>query len=76
MYAVRSYFIEIRGAVEADDINLMSPLHVKVIRVAANTTLLAAWTDQAGFVGLVRHLHSLGFVLLAMRCEPCSLEDA
>ncbi len=76
MHDVRIYVIQIRGEVEEDEINDVTPLHVKVIRVAANTTLLAACTDQAGFVGLVRHLHSLGFVLLAMRCEPRCAEDA
>ncbi len=35
MRDVRIYVIQIRGEVEADEINPMSPLHVKVIRVAA-----------------------------------------
>ncbi len=75
MYDLHTYVIQIRGAVDEAEMNHMSPLHVKVIRVAPDATLLAACTDQAGFVGLVRHLHSLGFVLLWMGCEPRSVED-
>jgi hypothetical protein len=33
------------------------------------TTLLTVRTDQSGMIGLIRHLHGLGLMLLSVNCQ-------
>ena len=63
---VCTYKILVRGYVDAGDINLTSPLYLDVDQTGGNETLLSVSTDQAGLVGLIRHLHGLGLVLLSV----------
>ena len=63
------YHIQIRGQVDEDEINGMSPL--LLVREGGNTavTQFFVHTDQSGLIGLLRHLHGLGFVFLSVNCE-------
>ena len=61
------YLIQLRGQVAEDEINAMSPLQMTVTRAVATSTLLAVSTDQSGLIGLMRHLHGLGFVFLSVQ---------
>ena len=63
------YHIQLRGRVDEDEINEMSPLQMTVIRANTTATLLTVSTDQSGLIGLMRHLHGLGFVLLSVMRE-------
>ncbi len=66
---INTYEIRIRGPVEEDDLNAASPLRLTVVESGPEAALLTVRADQAGMVGLIRHLHGLGFVLLAVvRC--------
>ncbi len=67
------YRIEVAGEVEEEKLNGSSPLELKVERIEADSTWLSIDTDQSGFIGLLRHLHGLGFVFLSMDRE-CSIE--
>ena len=58
-----TYLIQLRGAVDVDELNARAPLRM-------TTTQVAACTDQAGLIGLLRHLHGLGFQFLSITCEP------
>ena len=69
MHDVCIYHIQVRGQVDEDDLNTMSPLKMAVIRADEVATLLTVYTDQSGLIGLLRHLHSRGFVLLSVACE-------
>ena len=40
-----------------------------VEQVDPAATHLFVQTDQSGFIGLMRHLHALGFVFLSMSCK-------
>jgi hypothetical protein len=64
------YHIRIRGQVDEDEINAMSPLQMVREWVNSAVTHFSVRTDQSGLVGLVRHLHGLGFVFLSVECEP------
>ncbi len=64
------YRIEIDRLVDPDELRASSPLDLRVEPRAGNTTLLMAHTDQSGMIGLLRHLHGRGFVLLSMEREP------
>ena len=63
------YHIQIRGQVDEEEVNEMSPL--LLIREGGDTavTLFSVHTDQSGLVGLLRHLHGLGFVFLSVNGE-------
>ena len=69
MHDVCTHQIEVRGQVDENDINAMSPLQMMVVRVDTVATLFTVCADQSGFIGLIRHLHGRGFVLLSVYRE-------
>lgn len=71
MADICAYEIRLRGRMDEDEINALSPLQMALEPAAANpggqpATLFTVRTDQAGMVGLVRHLHGLGLVILSI----------
>ena len=60
------YHVEVEGQVEEHDFNTTSPLRVMVAQTDTESTLLTLHADQSGLVGLIRHLHHQGFVLLSV----------
>ena len=60
------YHIEVQGQVEENDFNTTSPLRVTIARADIESTLFTLHADQSGLVGLIRHLHHQGFVLLSL----------
>ncbi|MDY6878509.1 MAG: hypothetical protein SWK90_20205 [Chloroflexota bacterium] len=69
MDAICTYQIKLRGQVNENDLNAISPLQMAVVRVDTTSTLFTVCTDQSGLIGLLRHLHGRGFVLLSVHCE-------
>ncbi len=63
------YGIQVDERVDGNELNALSPLEIRVERVEAKSTWLSVLTDQSGLIGLMRHLHGLGFVLLAVNRE-------
>lgn len=63
------YYIQLRGQVDEVEINGMSPL--LLVRESGDTavTQFTVHTDQSGLVGLLRHLHGLGYVFLSVNSE-------
>jgi hypothetical protein len=70
MKDICTYRIQLRGQVDEGEVNAMSPLEMTVKQVNTAATLVAVPTDQSGLIGLLRHLHSRGFVLLSVYREP------
>jgi len=68
---IRTYWIEIDGAESEEEINAATPINLTVARIEKDKTVLTVSTDQAGLIGLLRHLHSMGIVLLLVRTEVC-----
>jgi hypothetical protein len=70
-----TYHIEVRGRVDEDDLNAMSPLHVKRVGEKPGTdptkaaTIFTIHSDQSGLIGLLRHLHARGLIFLCIRLE-------
>jgi hypothetical protein len=66
MNTVCVYHIQIRGLVDEAEVNAMSPL--QMVREWGETavTQFSVQTDQSGLIGLMRHLHGLGFVFLSV----------
>lgn len=60
------YHIQLRGQVDEEEINTMSPL--QMVREGGDTAVtdFSVHTDQSGLVGLMRHLRGLGYVFLSV----------
>ncbi len=69
MNAICTYRIRVRGHADEAQINRMGPVRVVVEQVTANTTQLAARADQSGLIGLLRHLHGRGFILMSITSD-------
>jgi len=63
---IYTYHIEVQGQVNEKDFNITSPLQVTVKQTDSAATSLTLHADQSGLVGLIRHLHHQGFVILSM----------
>ncbi len=61
-----TYHIQLRGPIDETEINARSPFHLVAEQAEATATLFGVRTDQSGLIGLLRYLHTLGFVLLAV----------
>lgn len=66
MNMVSLYHIQVRGLVDEADVNAMSPLHLMRDWAETAVTQFSVQTDQSGLIGLMRHLHGLGFVFLSV----------
>ncbi len=61
------YTVRIHGRIDGDPTDWLGPMQVAgAVGDGDVTTLGGIVTDQAGIVGLVRRLHSLGIVLLSV----------
>ncbi len=69
MEEFQTYQIEVRDWVAEEDSAALGPLQIMELRVEAEATRFTVHTDQSGLIGLLRHLHRRGFVLLSVRCE-------
>jgi hypothetical protein len=70
IHDVCTYHIEVRDRVDENTFNESSPLRITVVRVDPIATLLTVCADQSGLIGLIRHLHGQGFVLLSVFRGP------
>jgi hypothetical protein len=61
-----TYQIELHGQLNENDVNAMSPFQMTIVRANMASTLATVYTDQSGLIGLIRHLHGKGFVLLSI----------
>ncbi len=61
------YRIELCGEADEDEINAVSPVLVSIELTGPGTCWLTVCTDHSGVIGLMRRLHGLGFVFLAMQ---------
>jgi hypothetical protein len=69
MCDICTYQIKVQDQVDENDLNANSPIQMTVVGVGMATTLLTICADQSGLIGLLRHLHGRGFVLLAVLPE-------
>ena len=64
-----TYYIKVQGRVDENDLNASSPLQMTVVRIDMAATLFTICANQSGLIGLLRHLHGRGLVLLSVNCE-------
>ncbi|HEX2978980.1 MAG TPA: hypothetical protein VHO48_01830 [Anaerolineaceae bacterium] len=65
-----TYQIELLGRLDVNELNLLSPQEMREVCTAPAATLLSVTTDQSGLIGLLRHLHGLGLVILSLTRQP------
>jgi hypothetical protein len=61
-----TYHIKLQDTVDEEAFNASSPFYVKVAQTDEETTTFILHTDQSGLIGLIRHIHYQGFVILAL----------
>ncbi len=66
MIQVNHYLIRLSGQVDVTELNPASPQKMTLAGMETNATLLSICTDQSGLIGLLRHLHNLGFALVSI----------
>ncbi len=75
---IHTYYIEVRGPVTQEDLNAASPVRLDVVQAAESRAVFSACTDQSGLIGLLRHLHGMGILLLSVSVDqlPASSQKA
>jgi len=61
-----TYHVKVQDAVDEVVFNASSPLFVKAVRTDTEATTFIVQSDQSGLVGLIRHLHHQGYILLSL----------
>ena len=69
------YRIEVEGRINEETFNTASPIQIKVENPQHSSTLVTVYTDQSGIIGLLRHLHRLGFVVIALKRKKKGIEN-
>lgn len=64
-----TYQIELRGQLNEQELNAMTPFQMTIVCANNLSTLSTVYTDQSGLIGLIRHLHGKGYVLLSLTRE-------
>lgn len=70
MDRVRTYQITVWDGLDERVCNLTSPLQITVMSSDLEATLLEVSADQSGLIGLLRHLHQQGYLLLSIVRAP------
>ena len=65
MQDIITYRVVVRGAVGEEELNRVSPFHVRLVSTSDLATTVTVHADQSGLIGLLRHLHGQGYVLLS-----------
>ena len=66
---MNTYLIQVRGVVDVNELNPMSPYQLTALHTDSTTTQFAICTDQAGMIGLLRHLHNIGVTLISITAQ-------
>lgn len=72
MNDIRTYQLEVQCQLDENDRNAASPIQMKVVRMDGSATHMTVCTYQSGLIGLMRHLHARGLVLLSINSERIS----
>ena len=69
MHDICTYHVKVRGQIVENDINAMGPYEMRAVQADTEATQFTIRADQSGLIGLLRHLHGRGFVLLSVTRE-------
>lgn len=71
---IHCYRLQFAGTLDENDLSRFCPAGVKLDRTGALTTLAQVHADQAALIGLLRHLHNMGCVIVQVQAEPVEAE--
>jgi hypothetical protein len=60
-----TYHIQLQDQIPIDQLNAMSPVQMTLAAANQDCTTFTICTDQSGMLGLLRHLHNLGLVIVS-----------
>jgi hypothetical protein len=63
---LRLYTLKLTGTLEDEFTNSYCPAGTVLLRENGTVTLSNMRTDQSGIIGLIRHLHNLGYTILSL----------
>lgn len=77
---MNTYHIKLRGLVDVEEVNRLGPQKMDLVQVDGAPssegeedgegqepcTTTACRTDQSGMIGVLRHLHNLGYVVVSI----------
>jgi hypothetical protein len=66
MNDTRTYQIVVQDLLDENDLNAASPIHMEMAVAEGAASMLTVCTDQSSLIGLIRHLHARGLVLLSI----------
>jgi hypothetical protein len=66
MHDVCTYHLQVRDQVDENAFSTAGPLQITVIQMDSMATVFTVTTDQSGLIGLLRHIHQQGFVILSV----------
>jgi hypothetical protein len=75
VYDIRRYQLDLKGEIKEAALNATSPVHVRVMQTDAARSCITFEADQSGLIGLLRHLHQQGFVLLSLGSEEPTVDS-
>ncbi len=67
MDSTSTYTLQIRGQVNVNELNPMSPHQLTALESQSTDSLLSIQTDQSGMIGTVVHLHNLGLTVQSIQ---------
>lgn len=73
---MHTYRIRVRGQVDVAELNPMSPHQMTGIYSEPAASLFTICTDQSGMIGMLRHLHNLGIVILSVDYQLEEMKDS
>ena len=74
MNDTNTYLIQLNGQIDIDALNTNSPLEMEPLEDNISTSSFIIHTDQSGLIGMLRHLHTRGLVLLSLIRNPSDRE--
>jgi len=69
MNSTSIYTLQIRGQINVNELNPMSPHHMTALESQSMDTLLSIQTDQSGMIGMLVHLHNLGLTVYSVQWD-------
>jgi hypothetical protein len=67
---MNTYLIQLGGPVDETELNATGPIKMTGIKTDRALSSFSVCADQSGLIGLLRHLHARGLVLLSVVREP------
>lgn len=67
MHELSIYKIEVGGCIDGKDLEALCPVRVDRLQAGPHSTAFTICTDQSGLIGLIRHLHNRGVLILTVK---------